>query len=136
MADNANRKSNINRGSVRKGEALLAGLFRCSRCGRKMKVSYSGSGLLQRYVCRDQAASGTDKSCISFGGLRVDRAIAQESLDRVQPLGIEAAMAAMHDHRQEQVEKRRQLCQSASNFDPRIASSTNVTLIAPSMVTI
>jgi len=109
MADNANRKSNMNRGSVRKGEALLAGLFRCGRCGRKMKVSYSGSGLLQRYVCRDQAASGTDESCISFGGLRVDRAVAQEILDRVQPLGIEAAMAAMNDDRQEQVEKKRQL---------------------------
>jgi DNA invertase Pin-like site-specific DNA recombinase len=108
MADNANRKSNMLRGSVRKGEALLAGLFRCVRCGRKMKVSHSGSGLLQRYACRDKAASGTDESCISFGGLRVDRAVAQEILDRVQPLGIEAAMAAMNDRRHEQLEKRRQ----------------------------
>jgi DNA invertase Pin-like site-specific DNA recombinase len=109
IADNANRKSNITRGSVRRGEALLAGLFRCGRCGRKMQVSYSGSGLLQRYVCRDQSESSTDESCISFGGLRVDRAVTQEVLDRVQPLGVEAAMAAMNDHERERVEKRRQL---------------------------
>jgi DNA invertase Pin-like site-specific DNA recombinase len=109
IADNANRKSNITRGSVRRGEALLAGLFRCGRCGRKMQVSYSGSGLLQRYVCRDQSESSTDESCISFGGLRVDRAVTQEVLDRVQPLGVEAAMAAMNDHERERVEKSHQL---------------------------
>ena len=109
IADNANRKSNMTRGSIRQGEALLAGLFRCRRCGRKMRVSYSGNGLLQRYVCRDAAAAATDESCISFGGLRVDRAVAQEILDRLQPLGIEAALAAMNDHGQEQLQRRRQL---------------------------
>ena len=109
MADNANRKSNIVRGSIRRGEALLVGLFRCARCGRKLRVSYSGSGLLQRYVCRDQSEAGTDKGCTSFGGLRVDRAVAQEILDRLQPLGIEAAMAAVTDHGQERLEKRQQL---------------------------
>ena len=109
IADNANRKSNMTRGSVRQGEALLAGLFRCRRCGRKMRVSYSGNGLLQRYVCRDAAAAATDESCISFGGPRVDRAVAQEILDRLQPLGIEAALAAMNDHGQEQLQRRRQL---------------------------
>jgi len=74
-----------------------------------MRVSYSGNGLLQRYVCRDAAAAATDESCISFGGLRVDRAVAQEILDRLQPLGIEAALAAMNDHGQEQLQRRRQL---------------------------
>jgi Recombinase/Resolvase, N terminal domain len=34
IADNANRRSNMGRGSIRRGEALLAGLFRCARCGR------------------------------------------------------------------------------------------------------
>jgi len=48
-------------------------------------------------------------SCISFGGMRVDRAIAREVLDRVQPLGIEAALAAVKSFGQEQSDKRRQL---------------------------
>ena len=51
ISDNANRKSNMGRGSIRRGEALLAGLFRCARCGRKLTVSYSGKGgPTQRYV--------------------------------------------------------------------------------------
>jgi len=109
LADNANRKSNIGRGSVRKGEALLAGLFRCGRCGRRLMVSYSGNGFLQRYVCRDHTECATEKKCTSFGGLRVDRSVAREVIDRLQPLGVEAALAAMNDHGREQLDKRRQL---------------------------
>jgi hypothetical protein len=41
--------------------------------------------------------------------MRIDRAVAQEVLDRLQPLGIEAAITALNDHGQEQLEKRRQL---------------------------
>src|ERR1700731_1501979 len=48
-------------------------------------------------------------SCISFGGTRIDRAVAQEVLDRLQPLGIEAALAAMNAHEEDDLEKRRQL---------------------------
>jgi DNA invertase Pin-like site-specific DNA recombinase len=109
MADNANRRGSMARGAIRQGEALLAGLFRCARCARKLQVSYSGSGLLQRYVCRDHTEASADKTCTSFGGLRVDRAVAQEVLDRLQPLGIEAAIAAMNDHGHEQLERRQQL---------------------------
>ena len=42
IADNANGKSFMSRGSVRRGEALLAGLLRCGHCGRKLHVAYSG----------------------------------------------------------------------------------------------
>src|SRR6476646_8700008 len=35
IADNANGKSYMGRGSMRRGEALLPGLFRCARCGRR-----------------------------------------------------------------------------------------------------
>jgi len=109
MADNANRRSNMGRGSIRHGEALLAGLFRCARCGRKLRVNYSGDGLKQRYFCRSSSDASTDNCCTSFGGMRIDRAVAQEVLDRLQPLGIEAAMAVMNDHGHEQLEKKRQL---------------------------
>jgi hypothetical protein len=106
MADNANRMSKVTRGSIRHGEALLVGLLRGARCARKVRVSYSGSGLLQRYVFRDTAEALTDEACILFGGLRVDRAVGQEVLDQLQPFGIEAAMAAMHDSGQKQIEKK------------------------------
>jgi DNA invertase Pin-like site-specific DNA recombinase len=110
IADNANRRSNMGRGSIRRGEALLAGLFRCARCGRKLKVAYSGKGgPTQRYVCRGASNDIAASCCISFGGVRVDRAVAQEVLDRLQPLGIEAAVGAMNAHGEERLEKRRQL---------------------------
>ena len=110
IADNANRRSNMGRGSIRRGEALLAGLFRCARCGRKLKVAYSGKGgPTQRYVCRGASNDIAASCCISFGGVRVDRAVAQEVLDRLQPLGIEAALGAMNAHGKERLEKRRQL---------------------------
>jgi DNA invertase Pin-like site-specific DNA recombinase len=109
IADNANRRSNMGRGSIRRGEALLAGLFRCARCGRKLKVAYSAKGgPAQRYVC-GAFSDRVDSRCISFGGMRIDRAVAQEVLDRLQPLGLEAAIAAMNNRGQEQLKKRRQL---------------------------
>ena len=53
ISDNANGKSWASRGSVRRGEALLAGLFRCSHWGRKLHVAYGGTkGDVARYHCR------------------------------------------------------------------------------------
>ena len=109
LADNANRRSNMGRGSVRRGEALLAGLFRCVRCGKKLHVSYSGDPPKQRYICPGPNNDTFGDKCISFGGLRTDRAVAQEALERLQPLGVEAALAAIDDYGKEQSAKRRQL---------------------------
>ena len=39
IADNANAKGLLARGSVRRGETLLAGLLRCGHCGRKLHVA-------------------------------------------------------------------------------------------------
>jgi hypothetical protein len=53
ITDNANGKSFMSRGSVRRGEALLAGLLRCGHCGHKLHVAYSGkNGSAGRYHCR------------------------------------------------------------------------------------
>ena len=39
-------------GAAREGGALLAGLVRCGRCGRRMQVAYSGNGgKVRRYAC-------------------------------------------------------------------------------------
>jgi DNA invertase Pin-like site-specific DNA recombinase len=110
IADNANGKSFMSRGSVRRGEALLAGLLRCGHCGRKIHVAYSGeNGSSGRYHCRGgQINHGSDR-CISFGGMRIDRAVGAEVIERLQPLGIEAALAAAETQRLENAEKRRQV---------------------------
>jgi len=110
IADNANGRRFMSRGSLRRGEALLPGPFRCARCGRKLYVAYGGTGgATQRYVCRGAFDAMAVASCISFGGMRIDRAIAQEVLSRLQPLGVEAALAAFEGQGQEQLQKRRQV---------------------------
>jgi excisionase family DNA binding protein len=110
IADNANGKSFMSRGAIRRGEALLAGLFRCGHCGRKLHVAYSGvNGSAGRYHCRGSQMNHGGSACISFGGMRVDHAVGMEVIARVQPLGVEAALAAMEARGRENQEKRRQI---------------------------
>jgi excisionase family DNA binding protein len=110
IADNANGKSFMSKGAIRRGEALLAGLFRCGHCGRKLHVAYSGvNGCAGRYHCRGSQMNHGGSACISFGGMRVDHAVGMEVIARVQPLGVEAALAAMETRGRENQEKRRQV---------------------------
>lgn len=110
IADNATGNFYAGRGAIRRGEAILAGLLRCGHCGRKLHVAYSGkSGNVGRYHCRGSAVNHGGEMCISFGGMRVDRAIGNEIIARLQPFGIEAAMAAQAAQDQTNKDKRRQL---------------------------
>ncbi|RVP18958.1 recombinase family protein [Sinorhizobium meliloti] len=108
ITDNATSKGLVPRGALRRGELLLGGLLRCGHCGRKLHVSYSGSnGNTGRYHCRGaQVNHGTDP-CIGFGSLRVDQAVSAEVLQRLQPLGIEAAIKAIETSTVQAGEKRR-----------------------------
>lgn len=77
---------------------------------RRVQDAIGGKGgQTQRYFCRGAFDTMAVASCISFGGMRIDRAIAQEVLTRLQPLGVEAALAALEAHGQEQSQKRRQV---------------------------
>ena len=110
IADNANAKGLMARGSVRRGDSLLAGLLRCGHCGRRLHVSYSGTeGFCVRYNCRGAHLNHGTERCISFGGLRVDAAVAAETLRQLAPLGIEASLRAIETRGQEADEVLRQL---------------------------
>jgi DNA invertase Pin-like site-specific DNA recombinase len=106
IADNANGKRFLGRGAVRPGEALLPGLLRCARCGKKLRVRY---GQTHRYECVGAFNQLAAARCITFGGMRVDRVLAEEVLDRLQPLGVEAALAAIEARSQQRSEKKGQL---------------------------
>jgi excisionase family DNA binding protein len=110
IADNATSKGMMPRGALRKGALLLGGLLRCGHCGRKLHVCYSGSnGNTGRYNCRGALINHGTEPCIGFGSLRVDQAIGAEVLERLQPLGIEAALQAVEASTQQANEKRRQV---------------------------
>ena len=56
-------------GAAREGGALLQGLVRCGRCGRKMQVTYSGTnGNVGRYArIRGRDFHATGRACQSLG---------------------------------------------------------------------
>jgi excisionase family DNA binding protein len=83
-------------GAAREGAALLQGLLRCGRCGRRMQVAYSGTGgRSPRYACvRGLHLHATD-ACQSLGGGRLDNAVAQAFLEAVTPAGVAATARAV-----------------------------------------
>src|SRR3954468_17212083 len=82
-------------GAPKHGDALLAGLVRCRRCGRKLTVRYSGTHHnIPRYACHRGLLDNGEPRCIAFGGLRVDDAINAALLQVVEPGAIAAAAAA------------------------------------------
>jgi len=111
IADNTNMRGSMARGSLRRGEALLAGLLRCGHCARKLHIAYSGSyGNTARYHCKGAAINhGSLQRCISFGALRVDQTIASQVLSTLRPVGIQAALGAIEQRARDNDTKRRQL---------------------------
>jgi excisionase family DNA binding protein len=94
--------------SGRGGRALLAGVLSCARCGRRLSVAYSGRppGLLVYRCDRPNQTLGLPR-CLTFGGARVDIAIAAELLQAVEPMAIEAAVEAERRHKQMRGEQQR-----------------------------
>lgn len=111
IADNTNMRGSMVRGSLRRGEALLAGLLRCGHCARKLHIGYSGSdGNTARYHCRGAAINhGSLQRCIAFGSLRVDQVISAQVLSMLRPLGIQAALQAIDVRAREDQTKRQQV---------------------------
>ena len=84
-------------GAAREGQALLQGLLRCGRCGRRMQVAYSGTnGRVPRYACvRAHHHHGAEHPCQSLGGLRLENAVAAAFLEAVTPAGVAACSEAI-----------------------------------------
>jgi hypothetical protein len=90
---------------AQRGLALLAGLLRCRRCGRKLMVEYTGNGpFVLRYACHRSRLDNGERPCISFAGLAVDDAISREILTVLQPAAVEAAVLASEQECRQQDE--------------------------------
>jgi hypothetical protein len=97
-------------GAARGGGALLSGLLRCGRCGRRMGVLYSGStGRVPRYACDGGRVDRGLASWLSFGAWRVDDAVAGQVLEAVAPAGVEASLLALERLGGAQDERRQSL---------------------------
>jgi len=92
--------------SGRGGRALLAGILTCGCCGRRLTVAYTGRAPgYPVYRCSRPNAMLGEPRCLTFGGARVDIAIAGELLRAVEPIAIESAQEAERMHLESQREK-------------------------------
>lgn len=90
-----NTPASRHHGAPKHGDALLAGLLRCRRCGRKLTVRYTGAGHdIPRYSCWRGYLDNGEPRCIAFGGLRVDDVIEAELLAVLEPAAVAAAVEA------------------------------------------
>ena len=89
--------------SGRGGRALLSGIMTCGRCGRRLSVAYTGNPQSRPvYRCHTPNLMMGLPRCMTFGGPRVDAAIAKELLRALEPLAIDAAFEAERMHRKQQ----------------------------------
>lgn len=63
IAQNATMKGNMVQGAVKQGKALLSGLLRCGRCGRRLQAGYSGTrSNVIHYDCRGAGQGESGRS--------------------------------------------------------------------------
>ncbi len=92
--------------SARGGRALLAGLICCARCGRKLKVAYTGRYPRPVYGCESPNLQMGRKRCFRVAGKHIDMAVAGEMLRAVAPMAIEAAHEAERMLKEEDQDRR------------------------------
>lgn len=97
LSSNSYKHGSFGQGVVKRGPALLGGLLRCRRCGRRLRVAYCGRGDVPRYQCDRGQRDNGEPRCISFGGTGLHDRVSDEVLRVVEPGAIEAAQVAA-DH--------------------------------------
>ncbi len=96
IAENRPRwNMNDNRGAIRDGHALLAGLLRCGQCGRRIYVAHKKKSAL--YFCDAGQAKGS-RRCLSFGSKLIDQRVGEELCRALRPLSVAAALRAAEQH--------------------------------------
>jgi DNA invertase Pin-like site-specific DNA recombinase len=108
------------RGAPRDGLALLQGIAICARCGRILHVRYSHASA---YVCDHTSLQYADHRCQTFTLAYIDPFIEQLFLQAVQPVHLQAALAALDQidaHRQSLTTQWRQRLERA-RYDTDLA---------------
>ena len=93
---NAQVCASVDAGAAKRGPAMLAGLIRCRRCGRKLNVRYASGGRHRtiRYVCHQGFQGSNEEPCIAFSGASIDDAVVNEVMRVIQPGAVESALLA------------------------------------------
>jgi DNA invertase Pin-like site-specific DNA recombinase len=82
------------RGAPRAGAALLSGLVFCARCGRPLRARYRDK---PAYICEAEHQQYDTPRCQRFAAGHIDQAVTDLFLQALQPLHLEAALAAVEE---------------------------------------
>ncbi len=81
--------------AVREGSALLQGIATCGRCGRGLRVYYSGRAATPGYYCSGSViVNGRGEFCLRVSGRHIDAAVVPAFLAALAPAGVEASLRA------------------------------------------
>jgi DNA invertase Pin-like site-specific DNA recombinase len=97
-------------GVVRAGSALLSGLARCGRCGRRMTVRYHvrDGTTKPEYVCARQLTDyGAGQRCQALAGAGVDTFVTEQVLAALAPAAVEVSLQAAEQVQTERAELER-----------------------------
>jgi DNA invertase Pin-like site-specific DNA recombinase len=105
------------KGVIRRGSSLLAGLVVCGRCARRMSTEYSDNGYGLRYCCSSMAVAYGEPRCQSLVGRILDEWVGQQVLAALEPAALEVSLKAieevqaerahLHRHWQQRLERAR-----------------------------
>jgi DNA invertase Pin-like site-specific DNA recombinase len=90
----ANRSHYESIGAPRQGIALLSGILRCGRCGRKMTPYYAATSNAYRYICGRARCDSGGPLCQSLSGGVLDDAVESSILRALAPAGLELSLQA------------------------------------------
>ena len=83
-------------GAVREGSALLQGLARCGKCGRRLHTHYRGRNASPGYHCSGKdIVHGRGVYCLNVGGIQIDQAVVDAFLQAITPAAVDATELAL-----------------------------------------
>jgi Recombinase zinc beta ribbon domain len=88
-------------GAPREGPSLLAGLLVCRRCGRRLMAAYGGKANHLRYTCMRATIDDGAPGGLSLAGAVLERFVATQLLQVLQPASLELSVAAAPARRAE-----------------------------------
>ncbi len=123
LDDNRTLPDQDRRGALREGLALLQGIVRCGRCGRRMSVRYLNNASIPSYECNSYHTHFAGKTCQSIRGDEVDAAVARALLEAMQPAQLEVSMAAFDQvaARARQLDRQWQLTLERARYEAELA---------------
>jgi DNA invertase Pin-like site-specific DNA recombinase len=95
LDENRTSREEDRRGALREGVALLQGIVRCGRCGRRMSVRYLKGKTVPSYECNSIHTHYAGTTCQTMRGDGIDAAVARVFLEAMRPAQLEVSMAAL-----------------------------------------